>query len=177
MTADEFFAWAMRQPEGERYELVAGEVVAMAPERVSHTRIKHLVWRALSDALRARGLRCEALGDGASVRIDEITVYEPDTLVRCGEPADDAAIEIADPVVVVEVVSPSSRARDTGAKLDDYFRLPSVRHYLIVKSESRTVIHHVRKVDGGIETRIVTGGPLDLDPPGVSVTIESFFEG
>ena len=38
MTADEFIAWVMRQPEGQRYELVAGEVVGMAPERAGHAR-------------------------------------------------------------------------------------------------------------------------------------------
>jgi hypothetical protein len=41
MTTDEFLAWAAEQPEGERYELVAGEVVAMAPERLGHARVKH----------------------------------------------------------------------------------------------------------------------------------------
>ncbi len=40
MTADEFIAWAMQQPEGQRYELVAGEVVGMAPERAGHARGK-----------------------------------------------------------------------------------------------------------------------------------------
>jgi Uma2 family endonuclease len=177
MTADEFIAWAMQQPEGERYELVAGEVVAMAPERVSHTRIKHLAWLRLREALRALGLPCEAFGDGMSVRVDETTVYEPDGLVRCGEPVDDDAIEIDDPIIVVEVVSPSSRARDAGAKLADYFRLPSVRHYLIIKSESRTVIHHGRTEDGRIETHVVRSGALHLDPPGITVDVETFFEG
>ncbi len=40
MTADEFIDWAMAQPEGQRYELVAGEVVAMAPERSAHALTK-----------------------------------------------------------------------------------------------------------------------------------------
>ena len=40
MTSDEFIAWAMEQPDGERYELAAGEVVAMSPERLSHARVK-----------------------------------------------------------------------------------------------------------------------------------------
>ena len=50
----------------------------------------------------------------------------------------------SDPIIVVEVVSPSSLARDAGAKLEDYFRLPSVQHYLILKTENRTIIHHQR---------------------------------
>ena len=175
MNADEFLAWAVEQVGGRRYELVAGEVVAMSPERVGHARVKNLVWLALRTALRERGLPCEALGDGISVRIDPWTVYEPDALVRCGEALDGEVVKIDDPLIVVEVVSPSSGAVDKGAKLEGYFLLPSVRHYLI-KTDKRTVIHHARAGDDRIETRIVRSGPLHLDPPGLTVEVESFFE-
>jgi Uma2 family endonuclease len=175
MTSDEFIAWAMAQPEGERYELVAGEVVAMSPERVGHARVKHRVARCLEDAISAAGLTCEALPDGMSVEIDEGTVYEPDALVRCGDRIPDEAVKVADPVIVVEVLSPSSRARDAGAKLEDYFRLPSVRHYLIVKTENRSVIHHRKDDAGEIATRIFRAGRLELDPPGLVMEVERFF--
>lgn len=45
MTSDEFIAWAMERPEGQRYELAAGEVVGMAPERSAHALTKAHVWR------------------------------------------------------------------------------------------------------------------------------------
>jgi Uma2 family endonuclease len=51
MTVDQFLRWAMAQSDGPRYELVAGEVVAMAPERAVHARRKVRIWRALSDAI------------------------------------------------------------------------------------------------------------------------------
>lgn len=175
MTSDEFISWAMDQPEGERYELVAGEVVAMSPERLSHARVKHRATRALEDAIAAAGLGCEALPDGVSVEVDERTIYEPDALVRCGEPLPGDTTRLSDPIIVVEVVSPSTRARDTGAKLEDYFRLASVRHYLIVRAEARSIIHHRRDRDGAIATRIVRAGSLELDPPGIAVAVEAFF--
>ena len=173
MTADEFIPWAMNQPK--RHELVAGEVVAMSPERVGHADTKGNVYLALRAAIKVAGVPCRAYPDGVSVRVDAQTVYEPDALVRCGEPADRNAIEIGDPVIVVEVVSPSSQSVDTGAKLADYIRLASVRHYLIVKDENQTVIHHLKAADGRIETRIVRSGALHMDPPGISVKVESFF--
>ena len=165
MTSDEFIAWAMEQPDGERFELVAGEVVGMSPERLSHARVKHRIARALEDAIVAGGLRCEALPDGVSVEVDERTSYQPDALVRCGDPLPGDTVALSDPMIVVEVISPSSRARDTGAKLEDYFRLPTVRHYLIVRTDSCSVIHHGKGGDGAIVTRILHGGPLELDPP------------
>jgi Uma2 family endonuclease len=60
-----------------------------------------------------------------AVRVDDATVYEPDALLRCGASVADDCREIADPLIVVEVLSPPSRHQDTGGKLDDCFRLPS----------------------------------------------------
>ena len=175
MTADEFIGWAMEQPQGERYELVAGTVVAMAPERLAHARTKGLVYRALADALRAKRLPCEALPDGMAVVIDDATVYEPDALVRCGPTLPPDTVQLNDPMIVVEVLSPSTQARDAGAKLADYFRLPSVRHYLIVDIGTRTVIHHHRGDDEHIQTKIVRSQEIMLDPPGIKIAITDFF--
>lgn len=167
MTSDEFIAWAMQQ-DG-RYELVAGEIVAMAPERAAHARVKAHIWRRLTEAIEAANLPCEAYPDGMAVEIDDAVTYEPDALVRCGAPLASDALKVDDPVIVVEVLSPSSRARDAGAKLADYFRLPSVRHYLIARTEDRTIIHHARGDDGTIATRIVRDSPIVLDPPGITL--------
>jgi Uma2 family endonuclease len=167
MTSDEFIAWAMQQ--GSRYELVAGEVVGMAPERAAHGRVKAHIWRRLTEAIEAANLPCEAFIDGMAVEVDKTTTYEPDALVRCGTPLPPDAIKLNDPIIVVEVLSPSSLARDTGAKLEDYFRLPSVQHYLILKTENRTIVHHQRAEDGIILTRIVREGPILLDPPGIKL--------
>jgi Uma2 family endonuclease len=171
MTSDEFIAWAMLQPEGHRYELAAGEVIAMAPERSSsHALAKANIWRRLIEAVEAAGLPCSVYPDGMAVEIDAATTYEPDALVRCGKVLPPDAIKLNDPVIVVEVLSPSTRARDSGAKLADYFRLPSVHHYLIVRTEDRAVIHHARNAEGRILTRILREGTLYLDPPGLAVT-------
>ncbi|MFO1047869.1 MAG: Uma2 family endonuclease [Geminicoccaceae bacterium] len=175
MTADEFLDWAMAQPEGERYELVAGEVVAMAPERAAHGRAKLAAVDALRASVARAGLTCEAFVDGMAVRIDDATVYEPDVLLRCGAPVADDCLEIGDPVVVVEVLSPSTGHKDTGGKLDDYFRLSSVRHYLIVKTSNRTLIHHRRDDAGELETRILREGTLELQPPGLALNIAALF--
>ncbi len=57
MTVEEFIPWAMARPETEHYELMAGEVVAMAPERVGHTRAKTRIWRLLTEAIETVGPR------------------------------------------------------------------------------------------------------------------------
>jgi hypothetical protein len=54
-------------------------------------------------------------------------------------------------------------------KLEAYFRLPNLRHYLIILTDTHTVIHHRREDDGSISTRIIRDGTLHLDPPGLTV--------
>jgi Uma2 family endonuclease len=173
-TADEFIAWALHQATG-RFELDNGAVVAMAPERVDHTRAKRNATIALHNAIGARGIPCEVLPDGASVRVSERTVYEPDALVRCGPLSPGGAMDVSDPVIVVEVVSPSSRGIDTGAKLAAYFSLPSVRHYLIVDTDKRVVIHHHRDRKEEIRVQILGAGQLSLDPPGLTFEVQDLF--
>lgn len=175
-TADEFITWALQQPHG-RFELDNGVVVAMAPERASHAIAKRNALIALHIAIGARGLACQALPDGMSVRVSDRTVYEPDALVRCGEPLPGDAVELSDPVIVVEVVSPSSRGIDRGVKLAGYFMLASVRHYLIVDTDQRVVIHHRRGEEGRIEVRILHDGLLTLDPPGLAIEVPDVFAG
>ncbi len=177
LTATEFIDWALGQHEGERFELVAGEPVAMAPERAAHALVKAAIWSGFNEAIRASKLPCQAFPDGMSVIVDQYTVYEPDALVQCGAPIDEDATSALSPVIVVEVVSPSTRATDTGAKLEDYFRLKSVSHYLIAKTKTRSIIHHQRGVGDEIVTTIVKAGRLVLDPPGIELDIGDVFAG
>jgi Uma2 family endonuclease len=175
-TADEFIAWAMEQPTG-RFELDNGVVIAMAPERASHATAKLNAVIALRNGIGARGLPCQAFPDGMSVRVNDQTVYEPDALVRCGPPLPGDAIAVADPIIVVEVVSPSSRGVDRGVKLASYFSVPSVRHYLIVDTDKRVVIHHRRDEEGQIVVQIVRDGSLTLDPPRLAIEVRDILDG
>jgi hypothetical protein len=50
-----------------------------------------------------------------------------------------------------------------------------VRHYLLVQTERRTVIHHPRGDGSDIQTRIVTVGTLDLDPPGITLHFDRIY--
>lgn len=174
MSVDEFLAWAEDRPG--RYELDRGEVVAMAPERARHADVKFAVQAALKAALRRGGLPCRMLPDGMTVRIDRETAYEPDALVYCGPRLDPAAVEVPNPVILVEVLSASARGVDSGEKFSGYFRIPSVQHYLIVDPERRLVVHHRRGGDARIETRSVTDVALILDPPGIRLALAELFE-
>jgi Uma2 family endonuclease len=172
MSVDEFLAWAEGRPG--RYELVAGEVVAQAAERAAHWRTKLATHVALLAAVRAKALPCHVVPDGASVRIDDATVYEPDAMVYSGSEAPPSAMLVDNPVIIVEILSPSTGRRDRRRKLADYFRLPSVAHYLIIDPDEVLVIHHRRRGDD-ILTRILREGAIVLDPPGFEIAVKEIY--
>lgn len=174
MTAEEFVAWAMRQETG-RYELVDGMVVQMNAERLVHARVKLKLALLLRDAFAKAGLQGDVLGDGMAVRISETTVHEPDALVRCGEALDDETTILTDPMVVCEVLSPSTGPVDTGTKLLNYFSVASVQHYLVVDTAKRAVLHYERGGDGQPALHVVNAGELRLDPPGLTLKIAELF--
>jgi Uma2 family endonuclease len=173
MTVDEYVAWAEHQPG--RYELLGGIVHAMAPERAIHAEIKLAVHMALIAAIRSRGLPCHVLPDGMTVRIDERTAFEPDALVYCGAKLPPDTLQVLDPMIVVEVLSPSSQHIDASLKLAGYVRLPSVAHYLIVDPDKPVIIHHARRNNDTILTRIVRDGVITFDPPGLELALTDVY--
>lgn len=173
MDVDAFLVWG--DGRAGRWELRDGQPVMMAPERAAHALVKLSAHVALMNGIRRAGLPCRVFPDGMTVRITPRNAFEPDALVVCPAPADLNTMEIPNPVVVVEVLSPSTAADDHGLKLDGYFSLPSVEHYLILDADRRVMIHHKRGQAGAIETRILRDGAVRLDPPGFEAEVSAFF--
>jgi Uma2 family endonuclease len=173
LDVDAFLIWA--DGRDGRWELRDGRPVMMAPEHAAHALTKLAAQIALKDAIERAGLPCRAFPDGMTVRIAARTAFEPDALVVCPPPSDLNTMEIPNPIVVVEVLSPSTAADDHGIKLDSYFSLMSVEHYLIIDPDRRVMIHHKRGTEGAIETRILREGVVRLEPPGLEADAASFF--
>jgi Uma2 family endonuclease len=173
MSREEYQRWVEGRPG--RYERIDSYVVAMAPERGAHLRVKRDVLLALVRGISTAGLPCEALPDGATVQVGEGCDYEPDAVVTCGERMPPDSTVVPNPLVVVEVLSPSTQGDDKTRKLADYFRVPSIQHYLILWADRPQMIHHRRQGDS-IDTRIFTAGPIRLDPPGITITVEEVYK-
>src|SRR5262249_31432872 len=130
MTVDQFLDWAVGRPG--RYELLRGEILTTSPETADHASMKGVIYSVLWNAIHQKRLACHVFPDGMTVRIDAETAYEPDAVVYAGERIKGAALEVPNPMILVEVLSRSTRGVDLTTKLAGYFRLPSVAHYLIV---------------------------------------------
>ncbi len=170
---DSFLEWAWGQ-EG-KFELHDGRPVAMSPERVRHSGGKTRTAVAFTLAIDRAGLPCRVYVDGITVRVRQDRAFVPDVLVACPPPPPDA-VEIDNPLIVVEVLSPSTAEADQSLKLEGYLSLPSLAHYLILDPVRRVVIHHARQDGERAVTRILHAGALRLDPPGLEVNVEDLFE-
>jgi Uma2 family endonuclease len=173
MDVDAYLLWA--EGRDGRWELRDGQPVLMAPERALHALTKFAAQKALENEITRAGLPCRVFPDGMTVRMNARTAFEPDALVVCPPPTDLNSMEIANPVIVVEVLSPSTAADDHGVKLDGYFSLASLAHYLILDPDRRVMIHHRRGRAGAIETRVLREGVVILDPPGFEAQVAAFF--
>jgi Uma2 family endonuclease len=174
ITVDQFLLWAEAQERG-RYELHDGEVIAMAPERAAHWEVKGAAFVALRAAIKAGALKCHAVPDGATVRISPRTAFEPDALVYCGGKVASDSLEVPNPVIVLEVLSPGTQMIDMRDKLRGYFTVPSVQHYLILDPEKQMIIHHARGEADILQTQLLSTGELRLDPPGILLNVQEFF--
>jgi Uma2 family endonuclease len=184
MTADEFLAWVEDLPsEVGKFELWDGEVVARhgpgfeEGELAQHWDVKGAMFVALREAIAHAGLPCFAAVDGPMVRLSPSRMARPDVLVYCGPRVPRRAREISNPVILVEVLSPSTAKRDHGIKLQGYFTLHGLFHYLIIDPERASLIHHKRGVGDLIETEIVSGRRLQLEPPGLDVDLTEVLAG
>jgi Uma2 family endonuclease len=173
MSRDEYRAWAEHQAS-RRFERVNGVVVTMAPERIGHNSRKMLVWLTLRNAIRQAGLPCDVYGDGITVEVGD-SDYEPDAIVHCGGTLPTDAVAVPNPLIIVEVLSPSTGSHERVWKLKDYFRLSSLRHYLIVWPDKQQIVHHRRDDAGKVDKETVVRGDIILDPPGISFAIDDIY--
>jgi Uma2 family endonuclease len=135
-TVEEFLDWD--DGTDRRHELVDGRIVSMAPPSEAHATIVSNLTIQIGTRLQPP---CRVLGEfGVRLANRDDSFYQFDLAVSCA-PAEAGRRYIADPILIVEVLSPSTQLHDRGRKLDDYRQLPSVSEILLVASEQRRVQH------------------------------------
>lgn len=144
MTVEEFLDW-----DGgghRRHELRRGVPVMMAPGTRAHGRVASRLAGAIDRALRARR-PCEALVEaGIASALHADTMLVADVAVTCAPPSPGERL-VADSLLVVEILSPSTARDDRGEKLPDYRAMPSVREILLIEPETPQAELH-RRLDG-----------------------------
>lgn len=146
-TPEEYLALE-RRGEG-KHEYVAGELVAMVGASLSHNLIMANLLLSLGNQLGGRD--CVVLPSDMRVKIEPLGIYTyPDLTVVCGEPQleDDEQDTLLNPLVIVEILSPSTERYDRGLKFQRYRLIPAFREYLLVAQDVPGIDHFVRQADG-----------------------------
>ena len=134
MTAAEFLAW--EETQTVKHEFVRGEVFAMAGAGKAHVALT--LNAAMALRVHLRGSPCRTYMADTKLRVEAADMYfYPDVLVTCSATdAADPAI-VREPVLLVEVLSPTTAAYDRGDKFATYRQLPTLREYVLIDPQSR----------------------------------------
>ena len=167
MDTSAFLAWIQRREE--RYELVDGRVVMMTGGSRGHA----LVVRGLAKALDARldATRWSVLTSDFAALVAQETIRYPDLVV------DVAAGQLGDltataPVLIAEVLSPSSVATDLGDKAAEYLLLPTLHAYLVLSQDEPKAWIWIRgETDFGAAPEVVTGDQGIVGVPSLSIEL------
>jgi len=176
-TYEEYLAF--ERESGERHEFLDGAVVAMSGGTPQHALLAMNVGASLHLQLRGRPCRVYSADLRVHVTATGLTTY-PDLSVVCGRPESPPGDPhaVANPAVLVEVLSATSEAYDRGEKFAHFRRIPSLQHYLLVAQRRRRVELYTRGGDG--RWTFVEAGPgesLELNAIGGALAIDDVYEG
>lgn len=147
VSVQEYFRLAEASPTKLEYK--AGELIDMAGASLNHNRIASNVLRELGN--RLKGKPCEAVGSDMRVKAADDRYCYPDVTVFCGGPQFDPLDRnrsLANPSVIVEVLSPSTEAADRGEKFFGYILLPSLKEYVLVSQHRPRIETFIRQPEG-----------------------------
>lgn len=158
-----------------KHEFLNGEVFAMAGARPEHNQIAANVLVALGGLIR--GGRCRAFNSDQRIFVPETGLYTyADGGVACGRwQIHTDGMSLLNPALLYEVLSPSTRDYDRGAKLDHYRTIPSLRHVLLIEVAESLIEHHWRGDDGAWTSEIVREGDVALAHLGGTVSLGEIY--
>lgn len=144
-----------------RHEYVDGRLFAMAGSSIKHNIISGNLFSILHAKLK--GGPCKVFIEAVKVRVEATnSFYYPDVMVSCATHAE-SAVFTDQPVVIVEVLSPSTSAIDRREKLIAYKQIPSLKEYLIVHQKKRCVEIYRRDADGNWNVcELSTGSSFEI---------------
>ncbi|MCC6287057.1 MAG: Uma2 family endonuclease [Chitinophagaceae bacterium] len=134
-TIEEYLA--MEEAAVEKHEYYKGDIFAMSGSKVAHNEISGNFFAALHN--RLRGKKCKPYNSNQRVHIEANSLFTyPDISVVCDEvlTRNNDNWNILNPVVIIEVLSPSTKNYDRGEKFMLYRDIPTLREYILVDSKS-----------------------------------------
>lgn len=176
LSAADYLAWERLQ--SVRHEFFEGEVFAMAGGSLRHNALSANITAALHAALSRQG--CIVLSSDQRVGMAAGARYVyPDITVVCGVVTVVAGTNdvVANPTVLVEVLSASTEQYDRGLKWEGYQRLDSLTDYVLVSQSEARIEHFRRDRDATWLYRSAGPGEHITLSSGVALVVDTVFAG
>ena len=173
MTREQFLDWVERQEAP--FEFDGYKPVPMTGGTRLHSRLCQNLYLAVGT--RLAGSKCEFLPEAGIATLGSAVRY-PDALITCSDgPVEDRLMP--DPLVVFEIVSPSSARNDHITKFREYSAVPSIRRYVIVEHSGPDILVYSRHEAEGAWTAVAltTDDSLDLPEVGIEVPVNELYRG
>jgi Uma2 family endonuclease len=169
---------ALEMVSSGKHEFLDGEIYGMAGGSEEHSALAAEMVRLLGNAVGDRPCRVHTSDLRVYVEAAGLATF-PDASVICGPLQQHAASPTAtalNPSILVEVTSDSSEDYDTGAKLEYYQTIPTLREYVIVSHRERRITVHERASDGTWTTRGATNaGEVAVPSLGVQLKVDDVY--
>ena len=144
LTPEEYLAFERKATT--KHEYLNGQIVAMSGASFAHNFLTMNTANQLYNQLIDG--ECQVAASDMRVKVTEIDSYfYPDVVVVCGEPRaeDDTFDTLLNPVLIVEVLSPSTEGYDRGEKFDHYQQIVSLKDYILISQDEVRVEHYCRQ--------------------------------
>lgn len=156
-----------------RHEFYKGEIFQMSgASREHNVLVTNLVTSANS---QFRGKSCETYSNDMRVHIPITGLFTyPDIVIVCGEPKflDEEFDTLLNPIVLIEVLSPTTAGYDRGKKFWHYQSIESLREYLLVAQDEVKVEHLVKQMDGRWAVSEYTSPETKIELPSVEISLQ-----
>ncbi|OHU85070.1 MULTISPECIES: Uma2 family endonuclease [Pseudoalteromonas] len=153
-----------------KHELIDGQVYAMAGASANHERICQNMARKLGNHLEDSP--CEPFGSDMKVRVRD-NFYYPDVLVDCNFDESEPYFTTT-PVIIVEVISRSTRKMDEKVKLLEYINIPTLEEYVVIEQDIADVTVY-RKSDDWRSTHYFLGEDFYLKSIDCTVSVADIY--
>ena len=173
MNVEQFLAFAATRPDGEKWELLDGELFLNASPVRPHQRIVANLIRHLYEPLRAAGNTLEAIL-GIGVRISDISAVEPDVMIR---PRDGFRGNMCDDIVAAfEVLAPSTRRNDLEFKRSGYAAMANLTLYVVIAPEKIEVRVYSRAANWRETTLTGLEDRIAFESLNIALTLREIYE-
>ena len=174
MTLAEFMVWESAQTE--RHEFYRGEIFAMVGGTARHNRVILNLASRINDHLD--GTRCQVFSENMKVQLADEGVLYPDVVVTCEKADAGDEQTVADPTLIVEVLSPSTKGYDKRDKFILYRTLASLREYVLIDPVNRQVeVFTLAEAGSWLLTDQSAVGVLTLQSIDLTLPFERLFKG